>query len=277
VPGIVLSFRNGNPSYFPGLCRPWMRPWYDALLGRPGIVLSANSAAGARDYERWLGLPAGSVPVVRNAFVPPAVSLPVLTQPGSPAVARWRQELGIGPSAPVVAGVFRLHPEKRPLFFLECVDRLRRRVPGLRVVLAGTGSLETAVRQRIADLDLGGVVQLLGQRRDVPCLLAGSDVLLLVSEWEGTPNVVLEAQHFGCVPVVTQAGGAGETLDPGRTGELVGRDDLDGAVEAVARLLADPQRRAALASAGRDFVAARFSPEALYQGNRELYRTALAA
>src|SRR5205085_658575 len=34
TPGVVLSFRNGNPTHFPGLFRPWMRPWYRAALGR---------------------------------------------------------------------------------------------------------------------------------------------------------------------------------------------------------------------------------------------------
>src|SRR2546430_9819565 len=39
TPGVILSFRNGNPTHFPGLSRPWMLPWYRALLGRPGVVL----------------------------------------------------------------------------------------------------------------------------------------------------------------------------------------------------------------------------------------------
>ncbi|HMF15530.1 MAG TPA: glycosyltransferase, partial [Gemmataceae bacterium] len=73
TPAIVLSFRNGNPTHFPGLLRPWMLPWYRAVLGRPGLRSCANSEMGARDYEAWLGLPEQTTPVVRNAFAPPAV------------------------------------------------------------------------------------------------------------------------------------------------------------------------------------------------------------
>jgi glycosyltransferase involved in cell wall biosynthesis len=269
TPAIVLSFRNGNPTHFPGLLRPWMLPGYRATVGRPGVRLSSNSETGARDYERWLGLPEGSVPVLRNAFEPRPV-------PGRDEALRWRAELKIAPDTPVVAGVFRLEPEKRPLYFLECVDRLRRAVPGLRVVMAGVGSLEAQVRQALAASGLGGVVTLLGQRLDVPLILAGSDVLLLTSDWEGTPNVLLEAQHVGCVPVATDAGGSREALSPGETGLLVGLHDLDGAVDAVAGLLADADRRRRMAAAGRPFVAARFNPEALYEGNLRLYREALA-
>jgi glycosyltransferase involved in cell wall biosynthesis len=270
VPAVVLSFRNGNPSHFPGLLRPWMLPWYRALRGRPGVALCSNSAAGARDYERWLGLPAQSVPVVRNAFVPPDV-------PSRAEALRWRAGLGIAPDAPVVAGVFRLHPEKRPLYFLECVAALARRVSGLRVVLAGVGCLESQVRRRVDELGLRGVVQLLGQRKDVPLVLAGSDVLLLVSDWEGTPNVVLEAQHCGCVPVLTGAGGSAEAVDAGVTAEVVGLDDRDAAVSAAAALLADAGRRRRMAEAGRALVARRFAPQALYEGNRRLYEQALGS
>ncbi len=269
TPGVVLSFRNGNPTYFPGLYRPWMLPAYQATVNRGGVRLASNSAAGARDYERWLGLPANSVPVVPNAFEPPPT-------PGCDEGLGWRAELGIAAAAPVVAGIFRLQPEKRPFYFLKCIDRLRHIVPGLRVVIAGVGNLETQVRQKVAALGLGEVVTLLGQRRDVPRILAGSDVLLLTSAWEGTPNVLLEAQHLGCVPVATDAGGSREALAPGKTGVLIGQNDLDGAVMAVASLLADAGRRHRMAAAGRAFVAARFAPEALYEGNLRLYRDALA-
>jgi glycosyltransferase involved in cell wall biosynthesis len=183
--------------------------------------------------------------------------------------------LGIPLHAPVVAGVFRLQPEKRPLAFVECVSRLRDLVPGLRVVLAGVGELEPAVRRRIAELGLERVVILLGQRADVPLLLAASDVLLLVSDWEGTPNILLEAQHCGCVPVATDAGGSREAMLPGETGMIVDLNDLDGAVQAVADLLHDQVRRKRMVAAGPSFVAAHFAPAALHEANSRLYREAL--
>jgi glycosyltransferase involved in cell wall biosynthesis len=154
--------------------------------------------------------------------------------------------------------------------------KLRDLVPGLRVVLAGVGELESAVRRRIAELDLERVIILLGQRSDVPLLLAASDVLLLVSDWEGTPNILLEAQHCGCVPVATDAGGSREAMAPGETGMIVGLHDLDGAVRAVTDLLHDSPRRRRMAAAGPAFVAAHFAPAALHQANMHLYQQALA-
>jgi glycosyltransferase involved in cell wall biosynthesis len=270
TPSVVLSFRNGNPTHFPGLVRPWMKPWYEALVGYPGLVFSSNSKAGARDYETWLDLPKDSVPVVRNAFT-------ASSTPAPQEAAAWRQSLGIAPNAPVVAGVFRMQPEKRPLYFLDVVRRIRLRTPGLRVVLAGVGSLEAPVRETIEREGLGEWLLYLGQIRDVPLLLAASDVLLLTSDWEGTPNILLEAQHFGCVPVVTETGGSAEALVPNLTGILVNLDDPDAATEAVHRLLADRSRRHEMQAQGRMFVAQAFAPANLLAGNKQLYAAAASA
>ena len=270
TPATILSFRNGNPAHFPGLFRPWMLPWYKTVLNRPGVKLCANAEMGARDYESWLGLPPRCIPIIRNAFTPPVV-------PDREAVLRWRAAYGIPADAPLVAGVFRLQPEKRPLYFVECVHRLRSLVPDVRVVLAGVGELEEATRRRIDDLRLQDVITLLGQRQDVPLILTASDALLLVSDWEGTPNILLEAQHCGCVPVATDAGGSREAMRPGETGMLVGLNAQEETVRALAALLYDGERRRSMAAAGRRFVASHFAQEALHAANMGLYRAALAA
>src|SRR5262249_55978137 len=154
--------------HFPGLFRPWMLPWYKSILHRPGVRLCANAARGARDYEAWLGVPERSIPIIRNAFAPSAV-------PDREAAMRWRREQGIPLDAPLAAGIFRLQREKRPLYFVECVSRLREIVPQVRVVLAGVGELESAVRRRINELGISDAITMLGQRQDVPLILAASD------------------------------------------------------------------------------------------------------
>jgi glycosyltransferase involved in cell wall biosynthesis len=269
TPCVVLSLRNGNPSHFPGLVRPWMREWYRWAWGRSGVAFVANSAAGARDYEAWLGIEPGSIPVIRNAFYPSPV-------PSVPQAAQFRTTQGIAPAQPVVAGIFRLEPEKRPLHFLECVDRIRRRMPDVCVLMAGIGSMEQQVRRAIDRKGLRSTIRLLGQRPDVPLLLAASDVLLLVSDWEGSPNVVLEAQHCGSIPVVTNAGGSRDTLQPGKTGILVGIDDIEGTAAAVVELLANAGRRRVMAEAGQRFVADQFAPALLDRATQDLYQDTLS-
>jgi glycosyltransferase involved in cell wall biosynthesis len=264
VPRTLLSLRAVSPEQCPRLLSPWLHAWYQVGMELPGVKVVANSTAGARDYERWLGLPAEQIRVIHNAFVPPAA-------PGAQEVVEFRRRHGLKTSTPVVAGVFRLDSEKRPLLFLSIVNQVRQQVPDLQVLMAGCGSLEEDVKKEIKRLDLENVVHLLGLRRDVPVILSSSQVLLLVSNVEGTPNVALEAQHFGCVPVLTDAGGSGEAIVPGATGLLYGMDDHAGLVQGVVRLLRDGLLRSELADAGRAFVAQRFDPNMIHAHTLALY------
>src|SRR6266850_909964 len=67
VPRIVLSTRSVAPNNFP-LFQPYMREAYRVLAAHSTVCLLNNSDAGARDYERWLGLPRGTFKIVRNGF-----------------------------------------------------------------------------------------------------------------------------------------------------------------------------------------------------------------
>jgi len=269
TPSIILSLRNVSPRWQPHFLHPWMWPCYRVAAGEANVTMVANSVAGARDYEQWLGLASGKVGVLLNAFVPPAAP-----DPGE--VARFRREMGCTGETPIVTGVLRLSPEKRPLMFLDVVARLQHRVPDVEAVLVGHGIMENEVRAHVRRLGLEKVVHLLGQRSDVPVILSASDVLLLTSQSEGLPNAVIEAQHFGCVPVATDVGGVAETLLPDRSGVVCGADDVEGLAAAAAALLGDPPRRAAMAEAGRAFVARQFDPRTIHAQTMAMYVDALA-
>ena len=99
----------------------------------------------------------------------------------------------------------------------------------------------------------------LGSVADVATLLAHSDVAVLTSEVEGTPNVLIEAQYLGVPVVTTRAGGAPETMVPGRTGFVADVDDVAGLTRHVCRLLRRPELRRQMGEDARAFVAATFS------------------
>lgn len=262
---IVMTVLGVSPAHWPLGDRPWLRACYHQAVRDPGTRLVAISDAGRADYADWLQVSQECIDVVRIGFpLPPAIS--------PQQVDDFRAAHGLQPGQPVVIGVFRLDPEKRPLVFLDVIDRVRRQVPEVRVLLAGGGSQAEAVRSRLRELGLGETVTMLGQPADVLTPMAASDVFLMVSQVEGTPNVSLEAQALGCVPVLTDVGGCRETMEPGVTGIVAARDDLDGLAAAVVELLQAPERRQALAAAGRRFVAEAFAPDrfagqfhALYQ------------
>ena len=94
-------------------------------------------------------------------------------------------------------------------------------------------------------------------RQPYDSLLAMS-VLFLSSVFEGSPNVLIEAQAVG-VPVVTMpAGGAVEVVDDGRTGWVVHDGSAAGAVERIAYLMTHPAQLTAAAAAGPDWVRERY-------------------
>jgi len=156
--------------------------------------------------------------------------------------------------------VARLAPEKG-LDLLAPLVKAR----SVRVVVAGEGPERT----RLEPLGL----ELLGNREDIPVLLAASDVVVVPSRSEGLGLAAIEALATGRPVVATAVGGLPEVVDA-RVGALVSPES-DAIAEAVHRLLADPEQRAQLGSAGRARVLARFDIEAMRASTREAYRKAL--
>ncbi|HEX5053021.1 MAG TPA: glycosyltransferase [Planctomycetota bacterium] len=266
VPRIVLSMRNVNPSHLPYLHAPWYRRWYKLASQVPGLVLSANSHAGGADYAQWLDLPAQQIRVVHNGLDPATIRVAAEAE-----LVALRAELQIADGAPVLVGVFRLSAEKRPFLWLEVVAALRREFPRLVALHVGLGALTDEVEARVAELGLEPCVRLLGRRKDTEVVLRAADLLLLCSEFEGIPNVILEAQWLERAVVCTVAGGNAEVVQDGVTGAVVATPDAASLAGACARMLGDGALRLAMGRAGREHVRTQFAVERMVQGSIGLY------
>lgn len=161
-----------------------------------------------------------------------------------------RQELGIRPEAPVVGCVANFTPQKAHTVLLEAAMMLRRSVPDLRLVLVGTGPLETKVRSYARELGLDSTVVFTGARADAPRIATCFDVFALSSVQEGLSIALLEAMALGKPAVVTDVGGLPEAIVGGEGYVVPSRDPRAMAV-AVGRLLADPDLRRQMGEAGR--------------------------
>jgi glycosyltransferase involved in cell wall biosynthesis len=211
VPRIVLGLRSMGPFHF-GFYRPYFRSIYRALLDTPGVVMTANSFAGAQNYASWLGIDPGRIEVINNA-----IDLSSLPEPSVEALAAFRDEFGLGLCS-VVGAIGRLSEEKRPFLWLQVACEVLKQRPNTKFLWVGGGPLEQQLRKEIASLGIGDRVILAGLRKDIGTVLSALSVLLLTSRVEGLPNVLIEAQAFG-VPVVSAAvGGAPETFQEGITG-----------------------------------------------------------
>ncbi len=191
----------------------------------------------------------------------------------SPAEAAARRaELLDGATGPLVLAVGNLLPPKGHTVLVEAAAVLRERFPGLRVAIVGRED-ESApeVRARIAALGLERHVALVGQRRDVPALLAAADVFAQPSLWEGLPLALLEAMAAGVPAVASAVGGVPRVLEDGVTGRLAPPGDAAALAGALGDLLADPAAAHLLAAAGQAHVRATYGAPAWARTLERIY------
>jgi glycosyltransferase involved in cell wall biosynthesis len=179
------------------------------------------------------------------------VPAPAAPPPSAEAVAKARAEMAAN-GRPIVVAAGRLARQKGFDVLLEAMISLQDRDPAPVLVIAGDGPMagQLTARSRAAGAD----VRLLGQRADIPALLAAADVVAVPSRWEGQPLIVQEALRAGRPLVASRVGGI-----PDLTGEdaalLVPAGDPARLASAIASVLDEPAgagrlTAAALARAG---------------------------
>jgi glycosyltransferase involved in cell wall biosynthesis len=214
------------------------------------------------ENERAAGLRARTCRSGRTVVIPNAVDVAAVPQ----------SRLGGDP--PTIVSVGRLAWPKDPLTLVRAMARLE---PGsFRALLVGDGPDHNTLEAEIHRLGLRDAVRLLGERNDVPTLLAGADLFLLSSKSEAMPMSILEAMAAGLPVVASQVGGVPELIVEGETGLLVPPDDVDALAEALGRLVSDSEARRRLGRAARKRAEERFDLPDFHRAHVELYGALLA-
>ncbi len=179
--------------------------------------------------------------------------------------AKVRQELGLPPEAQVVGLVARLdHRAKGHLELLQALSLLKDKHT-VHALMVGGGRRQEEMRQLAASLGLGEVVHFLGNRRDVPDLLAAMDIFVLPSHSEGVSLAVLEAMAAGLPVIVSAVGGLPEIVHDGETGLLIPPKDPEALAQSLARVLEEPGLAQGLGQKARQQVLKKYSLERLGQ------------
>ena len=231
--------------------------WADRLA-RP--LTTATICVSER--ERDSGLAAGTCSPGETYVIPNAVDVAA-----APRSTSQRQP-------PIIVTVGRLKAPKDPLTLVRALGRLPAGSFEARIV--GEGPQREALERELRALGLTERVHLLGERRDVPRLLAAADVFVLATRSEGHPVSVLEAMAAGLPVVASRVGGVPEQVVDGETGVLVDPGDPDALATALARLAADPSLRRRMGDAGRTRAEERFDLEPFRRAHLELYSRELA-
>jgi glycosyltransferase involved in cell wall biosynthesis len=212
-----------------------------------------------RRYAEELRIPGQRLAVVHNAIrVPPG------GRQGDPA---QRAALVRGGPGYLVLTPARLHPQKGHIYLIAAAAH----VPDATFVLAGDGPLRAELEAQARELGIADRVLFLGERTDVPDLLAAADLVVLPSLFEGLPLSVLEAMAAERPVIATAIGGTDEAVVHQRTGMLVPARDPEALASAIQSLRSDPVLAGRLAQAGRERVEREFSTVVTARRVMEIY------
>lgn len=121
-----------------------------------------------------------------------------------PSQREARARIGIAERVPVVGHVGSFREQKNHAFLVEVAKEIVQVKPNIVFLLVGAGPLRQAIEDRVRQAGMAASFRFLGDRRDVPQILAALDAFILPSHYEGLPRVLLEAQAAG-LPCVTSA------------------------------------------------------------------------
>jgi glycosyltransferase involved in cell wall biosynthesis len=171
----------------------------------------------------------------------------------------------------------RLTAAKRPDRFIRVFADAVRRLPEkkLRAVVAGHGPLRSQLEIEARNLGLKpGQIEFIGEQSNMSDVFRQSDILMLTSDWEGTPNVILEAMASGRPVIATRVGGVADILNDER-GFVVAPENEEGLLIATCQLAGEPALRKTLGLKGAQYVAQNHSIDSLKDRLTSIYERIL--
>ena len=260
VPVVIGSHRQLGDLMTPAQFRAQAAAfrWCDAVV--------CNSKAAANRLIAT-GLAPDKIAVIGNAMPAEAFTAVPPALPKRPGVLR-------------VGMVARMnHRYKNHSGFLRIAAQVHRnmahqRMPDAEFVLVGDGPLRPELENEASSLGLGASAIFLGDRQDMPAVLASLDVAVLTSDSESLSNVILEAMAAG-LPVVAYSVSGNSELVNDQRGALVAAGNETDFANAIQSLLSDAHLREHQGSNARRFVEENFSLDRVRRRYEDLYRTLL--
>jgi glycosyltransferase involved in cell wall biosynthesis len=255
---------------------PWHRDWIRerlmcALLKRTRSTAIAVSEAQRGRYVRQRLLAADRVVVVRNG-----IDVRHFPTANIEAAAALRRGFAIPAGAPVIFATAVLRePRKGIHVLLDAMPRVLAACPAAHLIVVGDGAMRPTLQAQARQLGLDRSVHWAGARDDVAALLAGADVFVHPTLADPLPTVVLEAMAAALPVVATRVDGIPELVGAD-AGRLVPPGDPAPLATALSDLLADPDARLALGTAGRRAAVERFSTEVWIRELRGVYDRAVS-
>lgn len=264
---VVVSCQNVADIY-PALERLYLRP---PLIEHGGLV--SEALAGPKHFtSRYVGVCRS----IRDAAAShmkgrehDAIEIPSMVDLSAfdPSHrAPMRRSLQISDDQLAIGWVGRLDPKKNVADFINAAAIVAQRDRRARFIIVGGPDAffpeyDTELRTLVANLGLSSIFQFLGDRPDVPQVLAAFDIFVWLSQGEGMPHVIAEAGAAGLPVIATPDNGVLQQLEDGVSGVFVAYNDHIAIAEKIVLLMTSSERRKSLGAALRRTVAEKYSAD----------------
>lgn len=232
---------------YPGIKNNSIRWKLMAKFANPDMYIAGSKDAKTRG-EKWLDLQVGGVVTAGvdvDRFSPDAES------------AFESDHLSL-------LYVGRLDSGKGLDVLLEAISHTTKLMDNIHLYIVGTGTLEKSLRQQTKKLDINNIVTFIGSipHSDIHRYYAAADIFVLPSEYEGFPNVTMEAMASALPVVSTEVPGVTEQVSHMENGFLIEPNDIEALVEAICTLAENKRLRQSLGSTARAHAQNNFAWEA---------------
>ncbi len=224
------------------------------------VVCNSRAAADALLEQ---GMPSKKVAVIGNGLAAEAFADTV------PAFPRRAGSFRVGMIARMST------PAKNHRTLIRAAARLSTQLRNLEIVLVGDGPLRLELEREVETLNISDRVSFVGERRDIPAILASLDVTVLPSSSESLSNAILESMAAGIPVIANRVGGNGELIAEDK-GMLVPCEDPEALEGALWQMAANDPLRRALGRNARRFAQENFTVEQMRKKHEELYNELLA-
>lgn len=136
-----------------------------------------------------------------------------------------------------------LNANKNQDLLIDTMNVLKNKIPNIKLLLAGTGTLENQYKEKVKQLELENNIEFLGYCNDINNLFMISDIAVASSKREGLPVNVMEAMATGLALVVTNVRGHRDLVISGKNGHVIELDDIQGFATSIEKLYKDGELR----------------------------------
>jgi glycosyltransferase involved in cell wall biosynthesis len=203
--------------------------------------------------------------------IPNGIDAEVFKPASEPQREESRDAMGISRDCFVIGGVGRLVAQKNFTLFMDIAARVLSGNPSAVFVIAGTGPQGEELKAKAATLGIADRVRFLGHVSDRLALYHALDALLMTSDFEGTPMVLLEAMACGLPVVASAVDGIAEVCSDGKDAILVAPGDEPRFASSVEYILRNPQIGRDLGKEARNAIVERYEIRGLVTGIERVY------